>query len=107
MMAGIYIPGMQMPMNCCRCPCADLEYYDCNLMPGTGISSDRKSGKRLDNCPLVPVPDHGRLIDADALVLKGYALSVIRSGSYGTWRDDVPLIDTDAAPTVIPAEEGE
>lgn len=59
--------NMEMPMNCCRCPCADLEYYDCNLMPGTGISSDRKSGKRRDDCPLIPVPDHGRLIDADAL----------------------------------------
>lgn len=65
---GIYIKGMEMPMNCCRCPCADLEYYDCNLMPGTGISSDRKSGKRHEDCPLVPVPPHGRLVDLDRIL---------------------------------------
>lgn len=36
-MSGIYIPGMEMPTHCYTCPCSDLEYYDCNLMPGTRI----------------------------------------------------------------------
>lgn len=93
-MAGIYISGMEMPKD------------------GTMIFAIRQDGMVEDvmGCfvgKAVPVPPHGRLIDADELVLKGYALSVIRYGSYGTWRDDVPLIDTDAAPTIIPAEEKE
>ena len=61
---SVYIKGMEMPTRCYTCPCADLEYYDCNLMPGTRIEQH----KRLDDCPLVPVPPHGRLIDADALL---------------------------------------
>lgn len=95
-MSGIYIPGMEMPIRCGGCPCADLEYYDCNLMPGTRIEFE----KRLPNCPLIPVPPHGRLIDADALRY---------------WSDDSAMIAFDyvtrsqinAAPTIIPAEEVE
>lgn len=57
---SILIPGMEMPTRCYACPCADLEYYDCNLIPGTRIEQH----KRLDDCPLVPVPEHGPLVDA-------------------------------------------
>lgn len=57
---SVYISGMEMPTRCYACPCADLEYYDCNLMPGTRIEQH----KRLDDCPLVPVPPHGPLVDA-------------------------------------------
>ena len=63
MSMGVYIKGMEMPTRCYTCPCADLEFLDCNLMPGTRIEQH----KRLDYCPLVPVPLHGRLIDADEL----------------------------------------
>lgn len=60
---SLYLPGMEMPDDCLHCPCADLEYMDCNLMPGSGIGYN----KRHDGCPLIPVPEHGRTIDADAL----------------------------------------
>lgn len=102
-MAGIYIPGMEMPENCGVCRFAVDGW--CYAYGKPNIDALSNSGK-TNWCPLIPVPDHGRLIDADALVLKGYALSVIRSGSYGTFRIDVPLIDTDAAPTIIPAVPG-
>ena len=66
--------------------------------------------KRMDNCPLVPVPPHGRLVDADALHEELYALEYARENE---WRDGmreargvdaarVALLD---APTIIPAEE--
>ncbi len=67
---GVYIRGMEMPKGCAFCwirkrngkkivcPFCDEEWDICDPM-----SADH----RLDNCPLVPVPPHGRLIDADAL----------------------------------------
>ena len=48
---SILIKGMEMPKNCSECP----------LVVCLSVESD---------CPLVPVPPHGRLIDADALMLK-------------------------------------
>lgn len=74
-MAGIYIPGMEMPENCEKCPLLDYEegfclasgvkgksgWYESVLCPGS-----IKDGRHED-CPLTPVPDHGRLIDADTM----------------------------------------
>lgn len=99
---GILIKGMEMPTSCQSC--FANEYQTC-------IFADKNAsvnGKLLD-CPLAPVPPHGRLIDADAF------LRTIR-----------PICDEDAykgctfetvkrlmiehinnAPTIIEAEEGE
>lgn len=64
-MSGIYIPGMEMPKNCEECSIKswDTEDYVC---PFSGISTLCIS--RQDSCPLIAVQDHGRLIDADALI---------------------------------------
>ena len=101
--------NMKMPKNCYFCPCSDLEYYDCNLMPGTGISSDWKSGKRLDDCPLVPVPKHGRLIDADAMIEMYEKLIECNKDSiiHMTYHDVISEVihDLKQAPTVIPADK--
>ena len=62
-MSGIYIPNMEMPTTCYdNCPCQSLHW--CNVLKEI---TEPMTGKRIDNCPLVPVPPHGRLIDADAL----------------------------------------
>jgi len=95
--------NMEMPKNCYFCPCSDLEYYDCNLMPGTGISSDRKSGKRLDDCPLIPVPDHGRLIDADAL--KSYMEECKGENAMDIYATGYARGFIDNAPTIIHADK--
>lgn len=90
---SVYIPGMEMPTRCYTCPCADLEYYDCNLIPGTRIEQH----KRLDDCPLVLVPEHGRLIDEKDIVPKdGY---IIADGMAR-----IPVKDIVNAPTIIPAD---
>lgn len=66
---------------------------------------------RLDNCPLVPVPPHGRLIDADALVNKHFGkeyLSKIMTADkddMGTALVNIPLVINNA-PTIIPASGG-
>lgn len=58
---GVYIPGMKIPGSCSECLDIGWQYvFECRL-------DDSEEGKRLVSCPLVPVPEHGRLIDADAL----------------------------------------
>lgn len=106
-MSGIYIPGMEMPKNCFDCPLFDDVYTDADgdddYSCGLGVPLDyyQASGGNQKDCPLVPVPEHGRLIDADALRY---------------WSDDSAMIAFDyvtrsqinAAPTIIQAsEEGE
>lgn len=61
-MSGIYIPGMEMPKNCCECP---LTYYEDGTCIFTGIEA-LSIGVQKD-CPLAPVPEHGDLIDRDKL----------------------------------------
>ena len=61
-MRGIYIQNMEMPKSCWDCfACRD----------GWCIINQKIEGHRTvtHSCPLVAVPDHGRLIDADALLL--------------------------------------
>jgi hypothetical protein len=62
-----------------------------------------KKSERHPDCPLVPVPPHGRLIDADALLKKCEFVCTdddvdVRAVRYSVIED---------APTIIPAEEGE
>ena len=94
---GVYIKGMEIPKSCGECLDIGWHYvFDCRL-------DDAEEGERLPNCPLVPVPPHGRLIDADALMkhkgncydADGHLLYAVGTGSIM------------CAPTIIPAEEGE
>ena len=65
-MSGIYIPGMEMPKNCdcCDFMTVEGEYGEPTCPFGRII---RCASERHPDCPLVSVPEHGRLIDADAL----------------------------------------
>lgn len=65
---SVLIKGMEMPTCCCVCPCFNDEYCYCQ-------TADKDLGSipidhRHPDCPLVSVPPHGRLIDADALSAK-------------------------------------
>ena len=63
---GVYIKGMQMPPLCMKCPlCHSDDAYRCAI---TGESYSWGLTARPSTCPLIPVPDHGRLIDVDALM---------------------------------------
>ena len=60
---GIYIKGMEMPKCCAECPINhDAECLICNNMV-----CNEPYTQKADWCPLVEVPPHGRLVDADAL----------------------------------------
>lgn len=131
-MSGIYIPGMEMPKSCFTCPFrrkVDPDNIMCIVT--REVFEETFAGtietRNRSNCPLVPLPDHGRLIDADALVadlkrqckevFKTDAVSpndfwITRNQAYNerlwtTWCES--LFDyLKAAPTIIPADkEGE
>jgi len=99
---GVYVFDMKMPKNCGACKlrasCVHRIYLE----------------RRADYCPLVYVPPHGRLIDADALSSKLTDLAENewnqRTGT--TWAEAFEEVDgfIQDAPTIIPvdlAEEGE
>ena len=97
---GVYIKGMEMPTCCSLCPCFNDEYYYCQ-------AADMDLGRipvesRRPNCPLIEVPPHGRLVDADALLVDDHQ-------HYNYIADEfyVEVRTIENAPTVIEASEVE
>jgi len=93
---SVLIKGMQMPTSCNVCM---FDVYGLCLINKNIEAEDELT----HSCPLVPVPKHGRLIDADALhdqmidyVADGYAND---ADDYEAYYDMVK-----DAPTIIEAE---
>ena len=97
---SILIKGMEMPTRCCFCKIYVEDIYYCPMLGREIENPWADDGVELD-CPLVPVPPHGDLIDRDAL--KNVCKENAKSG-IGLWVD---YMDISLAPTIIPAEEGE
>lgn len=101
---SILIKGMEMPTNCWDCYFQDCG--NCRLNAHKVVDKCIIEDRRDEDCPLVPVPPHGRLIDADKIydaVEQRYRIS---SGiEHRCERDLLDLICF--APTIIEAEEGE
>ena len=93
---SVYIKGMAMPTRCLAC---QLNYDSCAcILTGSryykhGVEFD-PGEERLPDCPLVPVPPHGRLIAAFDTVKK-----LTDEGYY-----NAAEIVSDM-PTIIPASE--
>ena len=86
---SVYIKGMEMPVSCTRCPLSDDDVVFCH--------SAKKYIPMLGHptfCPLIEVPDHGRLIDADVLE------EMCDNPFWCVWLGDIRN-----APTVIMGEE--
>ena len=66
-MSGIYIPDRPMPEHCGECFSYHALFGRDICWCGNGRRIELKPNERPDWCPLIPVPDHGRLIDANAL----------------------------------------
>ena len=62
---SILIKGMEMPKSCLHCEFPSEDVNKELYCPFTGIEC-LNIGRQKD-CPLVEVPQHGRLIDADKL----------------------------------------
>lgn len=98
---SVYIKGLPLPNNCGACPlrlawCRERIYMV----------------TRPERCPLVPVPPHGRLIDADALITTfcewGTRLERGRKLVITMCEAKQAIVDIiEDATTIIPAEEGE
>ncbi len=96
---SILIKGMEMPTNCYFCPFCDYVSGRCDAVKGNPYTPESRYEKRADFCPLVPVPTHGRLIDADALLR--HCVDLPREGGY------MPVVYKSYitnAPTIIEAE---
>ena len=99
---GVYINGMGMPEygeTVTITICADGLVFEEFKEPGNVFHA-------------VPVPPHGRLIDADALTSKIFeecdkfqAINQYDSGLWAGYRASAKAVRL--APTIIPAEEGE
>lgn len=86
-MSDILIKGMEMPKSCSWCFCmASCKLWKNIMAP---------EFNRHRNCPLVPVPAHGDLIDRDVLIKK--------ARTQFDWNDVVDVEDIANAPTIIPA----
>lgn len=112
---GVYVKGMEMPTNCSEC--AFCGYYGngehmCDIIEKAVEYESGKTSRR-DDCPLVPVPPHGRLIDADALITTfcEWGTSLENKGKFVITMAEAKQTIVDIiedAPTIIPAsEEGE
>lgn len=93
---SILIKGMEMPEHCGYCRFR----YDgiCHAL--------QKTQYNMEECPLVPIPPHRRLIDADALV------EFIETLYDATWDEGyasacVAILERITTSISIPAEESE
>lgn len=61
---GVYIPDMEMPKTCANCDFVEPIGLMCTRIHKFLDREDYRYERDKD-CPLVEVPEHGRLIDAD------------------------------------------
>ena len=67
-MSGIYIPGMEMPKMLAGIKQGDkVPYIDVRIFADGSAVTSKGERPYFTEYKAVPVPDHGRLIDADAL----------------------------------------
>ena len=65
---SVYIRGMEMPTRCGRCdmcvtiPDGDIDRHNECCITGADILD---VGEKMEDCPIIPVPDHGRLIGSE------------------------------------------
>lgn len=92
---SVIIKGIGMPTSCRKCMVSQPDGcgWICPIIESKPIV-DGRVNSRHPHCPLVPVPTHGRLIDADALI-EAHKQVCSRSMKF----------NLDLAPTIIPAEE--
>lgn len=101
---SILIKNMQMPKTCGHCPFNNLGtleddclIYECSL--SGDFIRDGQPMVRLDTCPLVEIPNHGRLIDADEQIERVNRLNLYTA--------DVVTELLNSAPVVIDKEVNE
>ena len=103
---SVIVKGMEMPKNCEECMAyicyktwsGDHGDCFCGLTKRDVLNPE----KIEDWCPLIEIPPHGKLIDADRLLTDR-----MKSKYYHLPNGDIaiPIIDIEHAPTVLEEEE--
>jgi len=93
---SILIPNRNLPNNCYECPMRDHVGCWATLRM---FSQTTNLAVRQSDCPLIELPKHGRLIDADKLIQR------CRDYPYG-YRGMIECTIYNM-PTIIEAEKGE
>ena len=95
---SILIKGMEMPTRCGRCDMCvpeadgDIDWHNVCCITGADIVD---VGEKMEDCPLIPVPDHGRLIDADEFYKDINESILLTDGfkdAFNLWFDEQPTI---------------
>lgn len=89
---GIYIEGMDMP----------TEYGRCMVIFSDGRVTTEFGSQVIANA--VPVPPHGRLIDANRIGLTGVEMLLCQTGNRYKNALEMLLEKIESAPAIIPAE---
>lgn len=116
---SILIKGMKMPPSCFLCK---LSFMSGERLFCSAMKNEEVLRSKIDsNCPLVELPPHGRLVDADEISKHKYATIPPYRKEYSDgkpksedeviafkfgWNDAIDAIVANA-PTIIEAEEGE
>ena len=100
-MADILIRGMEMPKSCwdCKFNASTIDHHERCLLTKKTYSWGLT--KPPSHCPMVELLPHGRLIDADALILR---VNMHGTNKFGMLDEDIRQF-IEAASTVIPASE--
>lgn len=116
---SVLIKGMELPKDCMYCKMAYYnasdEFTGCAVVPDKRYAMHNdavyaKSTQRPDWCPLIEIPAHGRLIDADKMndLLLKEKEKVIGSGDkLGAFAVGFAMGFIYKEPTVIEAEGSE
>ena len=98
---SVLIKGMEMPTSCMTC------LFQNPYMGGwCSLPNDNSNAySRRCDCPLIPIPPHGRLIDADALADSFEPSDFWNSDAEDNCFAAVRIVHS--APTIIPASEEE
>lgn len=116
---SILIKGMEMPDNCNSCPFSVNGF--CVVSPKRANGEAMSKRTTTNWCPLIEIPPHGRLVDADAYAQEIRERHESASEWYKKATDDEILARAESAmitftecfltlkkmSTVIPAEESE
>ena len=107
---SVLVKGMEMPKSCMNCMFCGFAGANCELDTCliTGNAQKHIPHSKMPDCPLVPIPPHGRLIDADELEVQDGWLRDSKYFAQESSHTHITFVyssDIYNAPTVIPADK--
>ena len=104
---GVYI-DMEIPTTCEKCNLESFcdKWIEARKMCGK-LKFGVKATIRHSECPLIPIPAHGKLIDADALYESCALDTNIDVMASAKRINEYMQLKIDEAPTIIPATNKE